>query len=220
MSGIKTVVSSSVGRKLVMAVTGLALFGFVLGHMAGNLQVFQGPEAMNAYGAFLHEFLHGAGIWFARGGLLAAVALHIWAAVSLTLENFAARPDGYRRVRHVESTYASRTMIWSGPILAMFVIYHLLHLTTGQAHSHFVPGDVYRNVVIGFSSPPVTIAYTVAMLALGLHLYHGIWSMLQTLGLNHPAWNRARWAFAAGATVLIVAGFLSVPFAVIAGVVR
>lgn len=220
MSAIRTLLSSSVGKKVVMAVTGVALFGFVVGHMAGNLQVFLGPEAMNAYGEFLHEFLHGTGVWFARAGLLAAVALHIWAATSLTLENWSARPDSYRRRRNVESTYASRTMIWSGPILAAFVVYHILHLTTGDAHRDFTAGDVYRNVIVGFSNPAVTLAYTVSMLALGFHLYHGIWSMLQTLGLSHPEWNRTRSVFAVGATVAVVAGFLSVPFAVLTGLVR
>ncbi len=203
-----------------MAATGVMLFAFVVGHMAGNLQVYLGPGPINEYGKLLRELLHGAGIWIARGGLLAVVGLHVWAATSLALQNRAARPQGYRRVRRVESTYASRTMIWSGPILALFVVYHLLHLTTGAAHPAFVEGDVYHNVVAGFSQWPVSAFYIVAMLALGLHMYHGVWSMLQSLGLSHPRWNGLRRAFAIGSTVIVVAGNISIPVAVLTGLVR
>ncbi len=219
-SRVSGFLSSSIGRKLVMAATGVVLFGFVVGHMAGNLQIYLGPGSINAYGRFLREALHGAGIWIARGGLLAAAGLHVWAAISLALENRAARPEGYRRVRRVESTYASRTMIWSGPILGLFVIYHLLHFTTGTAHRDFVEGDVYHNVVAGFSRWPVSAFYVAAMLALGLHMYHGVWSMLQSLGLSHPRWNAARRAFAVGSTLIVVAGNVSIPVAVLLGVVR
>jgi len=210
---------STVGRKVVMAVTGIVLSGFVLGHMAGNLQIFLGPEAINAYGEFLREFLHGTGIWIARGGLLAALVAHIWAAVSLTLESRAARPIGYRRQEWRESTYASRTMVWSGPLIGLFVVYHLLHLTTGQAHGDFRPGDVYHNVVTGFRVLPVSIAYIAAQLALGLHLWHGVWSMLQTLGLSHPRWNRLRFGAAAVFTLLVTGGNILIPLAVLTGLV-
>ena len=215
-----TLFTSSIGRKWIMAVSGLILFGFVLAHMSGNLLVYLGPEALNEYGEFLREFLHGGGLWAARGVLLAAVALHIWAAVSLSLENLSARPTGYRRSHHESSTYASRTMIWGGPILALFVIYHLLHFTTGQAHPDFVHGDVYHNFVVGFSNPVVVGVYIFAMLALGLHLYHGVWSMLQTMGANHPRWNDARKRAAAAFAVVIVAGNVSMPLAVLTGFVR
>lgn len=215
-----TLLSSSIGRKWIMAVTGLVLFGFVLGHMTGNLLVYLGPEALNEYGEFLREFLHGAGLWAARAALLAAVALHIWAAISLSLENAAARPVGYRRVRHESSTYASRTMIWGGPILALFIVYHLLHFTTGQAHPSFVHGDVYHNVIVGFSSPVVVGVYVVAMLALGLHLYHGVWSMLQTMGLSHPRYDAMRKTAAAAFAAVVVAGNVSMPVAVLTGIVR
>lgn len=215
-----TLFTSSIGRKWVMAVTGFILFGFVLAHMSGNLLVYLGPEALNEYGEFLREFLHGAGLWIARGVLLAAVALHVWAAVSLSLENLGARPVGYRRNHHDASTYASRTMIWGGPILALFVLFHLLHLTTGQAHPDFVHGDVYHNFVVGFSNPVVVVVYVFAMLALGLHLYHGVWSMLQTMGANHPRWNDARKRAAAVFALTIVAGNVSMPLAVLTGFVR
>lgn len=212
--------ASTVGRKIVMAATGVVLFGFVVVHMIGNLQIYLGPEPLDAYGRFLREFLHGGGIWVARATLLTAVGLHIWAAWSLTRSSWAARPVAYRQVRHRESTYASRTMRWSGPILALFVVYHLMHLTIGSAHPHFEEGKVYANVVSGFQVWPVSAFYIVAMLALGLHMYHGVWSMTQTLGLSHPRYDRLRRGFAALFTGLVVAGNISIPLAVLAGIVR
>lgn len=215
-----SLLSSSIGRKWVMAVTGVVLFGFVLGHMLGNLQVYMGPEALNAYGEFLHHFLHGTGIWIARLVLLGAVILHIWAAIALSLENRAARPTGYRRVHHEASNYASRTMMWGGPIIALFVVYHLLDFTTGQANPSFIPGAVYHNVIAGFSRPLVSGAYIVAMIVLGFHLYHGVWSMLQSMGLNHPHYNAWRKRAAAAFAVIVVAGNISIPVAVLTGMVR
>jgi succinate dehydrogenase / fumarate reductase cytochrome b subunit len=212
--------SSTIGKKVVMAVTGLVGYGFVIAHMAGNLQVYLGPGPMNAYAESLREILHGAGLWIARGVLLAAVALHVWAATSLTLESLAARPVGYRKAQRRESSYASRSMVWTGPILFFFILYHLAHFTTGQAHPNFIPGDVYHNFVVGFQSLPASAFYIVAMLFLGLHLYHGAWSLLQTLGLSHPRWNRLRFAAAALFTAAVVAGNLSFPLAVQLGVLR
>jgi len=211
---------SSIGRKVTMAITGLILFGFVLGHMLGNLQVYLGPEALNHYAVFLRQMLHGAGLWVVRAVLLAAVSLHIWAATSLTLESWRARPIGYEEQRWKESTYASRTMRWGGVILLLFIIYHLLHFTTGTAHPDFIEGDVYHNFVTGFQSVPVSLVYIIAMVALGFHLRHGVWSMCQTLGVSHPRYIRlahiAAWLFAA----LIVAGNISFPVAVLTGVVK
>ena len=220
MPRVATLLGSSVGKKLVMAATGVVLFGFVIVHMAGNMQVYLGPEALNHYSVFLRRFLHGGGLWIARFTLLAAVALHVWAATVLTIENRSARPVQYRMRRTVESTYASRTMMWSGPILALFVIYHILHFTTGTVHGSFKDGDVYHNVVAGFRVVPVSIFYIVAMLALGLHLYHGVWSMLQTLGLSHPRWNRLRFGFSTLMTLVVVIGNISIPVAVMTGLVR
>jgi succinate dehydrogenase cytochrome b subunit len=214
-------VSSTIGRKVVMAVTGLVLFGFVIAHMIGNLQVFlPDHEAINHYGRFLREVLHGAGIWIARGLLLAAVALHIWSAWSLTLTNRRARPVPYKVVTPDASTYASRTMRWSGVIVGLFVIYHLLHMTTGDVHPEFVEGDVYRNIVVGFSRWPVSLFYVLAMVCLGLHLRHGVWSMLQTLGASHPRWDAARKTGATVFATVLVLGFVAVPLAVLAGVVK
>jgi succinate dehydrogenase / fumarate reductase cytochrome b subunit len=214
--------SSTLGKKVVMAVTGIAGYGFVIGHMAGNLQVYLGPESINAYGEFLRHFLHGAGIWIARAGLLLAVGLHVWAATSLTLESWAARPAGYRQTQRREATYASRTMVLSGPILSLFILYHLAHFTWGlpQVHPNFIPGDVYHNFVVGFQSVPASAFYMLAMACLGLHLYHGAWSMLQTLGLSHPRWNRLRFSIATAITAVVVLGNLSFPIAVLTGVLR
>jgi succinate dehydrogenase / fumarate reductase cytochrome b subunit len=215
-----TLLGSSIGKKVVMAVTGLVLFGFVVGHMIGNLQLFLGREALNDYAVFLRHFLHGQGLWIARAGLLVAVGLHIWAATSLTLSNWSARPVGYRLWQARESTYASRTMVWSGPILALFIVYHLLHFTTGTLHPDFIEGDVFHNVVVGFQNPFVSAFYVLAMLALGLHMYHGVWSMLQSLGLSHPRWNVWRLVFAATVTGVVVVGNISMPVAVLLGVVH
>jgi succinate dehydrogenase / fumarate reductase cytochrome b subunit len=203
-----------------MAVTGAILVLFVLGHMLGNLQVYLGPEALNRYGALLRQLLHGTGLWIVRFGLLAAVSLHIWSATALTLESRRARPQGYREVRWKESTYASRTMRWGGVILLLFVVYHLLHFTTGTAHPDFVEGDVYHNFVTGFQNVPASLVYIVAMLALGLHLRHGVWSMFQTLGVSHPRYMRLARAGAWILAALVVTGNVSFPLAVLAGIVK
>ena len=212
--------TGTVGKKVVMAVTGLILFGFVIVHMLGNLQLYAGPEALNAYSVFLHTFLHGAGIWIARAVLLTSVLLHLWAMTSLTLVNRRARQVGYRQWKARESTYASRTMRWSGVFLLAFILYHLLHFTTGDVHPDFIPGDVYHNVVTGFQVVPVAVVYILATLILALHLFHGSWSMLQTLGLNHPRYNRLRNVVCVGLAALVVLGNLSFPVAVLAGWVR
>jgi len=213
---------SSLGLKIVMALTGIVLFGFVIGHMIGNLQVYLGPEVFNHYAELLRELGHGMALWIARAGLLVAVGLHIWSAWRLTLMNSAARPVGYREVERRESTYASRTMRWSGVILLLFIVYHLLHFTIGvhAVHPQFVPGDAYHNFVTGFQNPLVSGFYVLAMLALGLHLYHGAWSFMQTLGLSHPRYDHLRYAFAALVTIVILAGNISFPVAVLTGYVH
>jgi succinate dehydrogenase / fumarate reductase, cytochrome b subunit len=220
ISGTETFLSTTVGKKVVMAVTGLILFGFVIVHMLGNLQVYMGPEAINAYGVTLHTLLHGAGIWLFRAVLLGAVLLHIWAMGSLTVANRRARTVGYREWKARESTYASRTMRWSGVFLLAFIIFHLLHFTTGDVHPDFIPGDVYHNVITGFQVVPVAILYILATLVLALHLFHGAWSMLQTLGLNHPRYNRLRNVVCVALAALVVVGNLSFPVAVLTGLLR
>jgi succinate dehydrogenase / fumarate reductase, cytochrome b subunit len=222
MAAPATLLNSSIGKKIVMAITGIVLSLFVLGHMAGNLQAFlpNGPEALDHYGAFLRELLHGTGIWFVRGGLLLAVGLHIWAYLGLTLKSWAARPQGYGVTDFEEATFASRSMRWTGPILAAFIVFHLLHLTTGSVHPHFVEGKVYQNLITGLAPVPVALFYVVAMGCLAFHLWHGAWSMLQTLGLSHPKYLAARKAFAIVFTLLVAGGFVLVPLAVLAGVLK
>ena len=215
---------TSLGKKAVMAVTGLMLFGFVAGHLAGNLKVFTGAEKFNAYADFLREvgaplFGHGELLWVARFGLLAALGLHLLAALQLVLLARRARPAAYRRAVHLEDTFASRTMRSGGIVIFAFVLYHLMHLTWGNVHPAFVVGDPYANLVRGFQSVGVSAGYIIAVSVVGLHVYHGIWSSLQTLGLNQAGHTRWRKASAAVAT-LIVLGNISIPLAVLAGVVR
>src|SRR6267378_7580527 len=184
-----------VGKKVVMAATGVVLVGFVIAHMLGNLKVFLGAEAIDTYAAFLRTMgeplvPYGGMLWIVRIVLLSCVALHITAAVQLTRMSWAARPHGYDTKDSIVTTYAARTMRWSGVILVLFIVYHLLHLTGGRVG--FRPGEfqhlsVYHNVVTGFSVWYVALFYVVAMACLCLHLDHGIWSALQTLG-----WNDAR----------------------------
>ena len=220
MGAMRGFVQSSIGRKVVMATTGVILVGFVIAHMIGNLQVYIGPEAMNDYAVWLRQVLHGAGLWIARAVLLAAVILHIWAATSLTLSSRKARTVGYREQKWRESTYASRTMRWGGVIILLFVIYHILHMTTGTVHPSFIEGDVYHNFIAGFKVVPVSLFYIVAMLALGLHLKHGVWSMFQTLGVSHPRYIRAAHLLAWIVALVVVVGNISFPLAVMAGIVK
>lgn len=219
-----TIWTSTVGKKIVMAITGVLLLFFVIGHMLGNLKVYQGSEKFNAYAEFLREagaplLGHEQLLWIARIGLLLAVVLHIVAAAQLTRRARAARPDGYRNTPHLEFDYASRTMRVGGVILFLFVLYHLLHLTWGSVHPEFIPGDAYHNLVTGFRVWPASAVYIVAMITLGFHIYHGVWSGFQTLGLNQPRYNRFRRPLAAGIAGVIVAGNLSFPIAVLAGFV-
>ncbi len=212
--------ASTVGMKMVMAVTGVVLFAFVIAHMIGNLQVFLGEEALDHYAVFLRTFLHGMGLWIARFVLLTCAVLHVWSATALTLGSWKARPTRYRVTAHRESTYASRTMRWGGVIVGAFIVYHLMHLTFGNVHPDFIEGKVYHNVITGFRVWPVSLFYIVAQVALGFHLYHGGWSMLQTLGLSHPRWNRLRFAASLTFTLLVAGGNILIPVAVLAGWVR
>jgi succinate dehydrogenase / fumarate reductase cytochrome b subunit len=211
---------STVGLKVVMAVTGLVLVLFVIGHMIGNLQVyapFHEGWALDKYGKLLRELGHGGAIWVVRAGLLAVTALHVGSAWMLTRRNFAARPVGYRAWQARTSTYASRTMRVTGPLLLAFVVYHVLHLTIGSVHPDFHEGAVHANVIAGFSQLPAAIAYIVAMLMLGLHLHHGTWSLLQSLGLSHPRYNPLRRGVATLVAGAVVLGNCSIPISVLAG---
>jgi succinate dehydrogenase / fumarate reductase cytochrome b subunit len=214
---------SSVGKKVAMAASGVLLVLWIVAHMLGNLKAFLGPDSINAYAEGLRAlgepFLPREGLlWIVRAGLALAAAVHVLAAAQLTLRSRAARPVPYRHAPHLEHSYASRTMRWGGLIVLLYLVYHLLHLTLGTAHPAFVPGDVYRNLVTGFQAWPVVLAYVIATLALAFHLQHGVWSALQTLGASHPRWERARRAGAVAIAVLLFAGFVSVPLAVVLGV--
>lgn len=215
-----TFVGSTIGKKVVMALSGIALFGFVIAHMIGNLQVYLGAEALNAYSVSLHSLGHGAGLWVARAGLLGAVLAHIGSAFSLWQKNKGARKVRYKMFAPRASSYASRTMYVSGPIVLAFIVFHLLHLTAGTVHPSFVSGDVYHNVVSGFAKPAASVFYIVAMLALGFHLYHGVWSLLQTLGLAHARWNHLRHGAATLFAAVVVIGNISFPVAVLTGFVK
>ena len=201
-----------------MAVTGLILFLFVIGHLIGNLQIYEGPDKLNAYARFLRSM--PALLWAVRISLLVAVVLHITAAVQLALCKFDARPINYIKKKATQSSYASRTMYWSGPIILAFVIYHLLDFTFGVVNPHFQEGNVYANVVASFKLIQVSAFYIVAMLLLGTHLYHGLWSMFQSLGFSHPRYTPVLKRGAAAVAILIAAGNISIPVSVLAGLVR
>jgi succinate dehydrogenase / fumarate reductase cytochrome b subunit len=217
-----------VGKKVVMAVTGIVLVGFVIAHMLGNLKLFLSAQTIDAYAAFLRTmgeplFPYGLLLWVVRIVLLTCVALHVTAAVQLTRMNRAARPHGYDTKDSIATTYAARTMRWSGVILVLFVIYHLLHMTAGAVG--FQPGEfrdlaVHHNVVAGFSVWYVSLFYVVAMACLCLHLDHGIWSLLQTLGWNNAKTTPTLQALSRGVALVVFLGFISVPVAVLAGWVR
>jgi succinate dehydrogenase / fumarate reductase, cytochrome b subunit len=211
---------STNGKKVVMAVTGAVMFAFIIGHLAGNLQIFEGPEKLNAYGNFLHSI--GELLWPVRIVLLLCVGLHITATVQLALRNKAARPEGYSRKKAINSSYASRTMYWSGPIVLAFIIFHLLHLTAGYIDpgAPMIEGDVYHNVVTGFQVWWVSLWYIFAVCLLGIHLRHGLWSMFQSIGYNHPRHTPLLKKAAFVIALLITLGYISIPIAVLAGFVK
>ena len=217
---------SAVGMKWVMALTGIGLMAYVFLHMLGNLKVYGGAESFNHYGEFLRELLvpllpRTWTLWILRVGLIVAFALHIHAAYRLTRMNRRARAEGrYVSPRDWQAANAaSRSMRWTGVVIALFVIWHLADLTWGTVNPDFVRGDVYRNLVASFEQPWNAALYIAANLALGIHLFHGAWSMFQSLGLNNPKWNSWRRAFAGGFAGVVMLANLSFPIAVLAGAV-
>ena len=206
---------STVGKKAVMALTGAIGVGYVVAHMLGNLQVFEGAEKIN--------YLRGA-VKVEHRSLMDGArridrrrSLHVFAAYQLARTSQKSRPVGYKRWRAVGSDFASRTMRWTGLLLALFIVYHLLHLTTGTVHPDFVEADVYHNVISGFRVWYVSVVYIVAMLMLALHLYHGVWSMCESLGVNYPRYNRLIRALSTILTAIVVVGFIAIPAAVLLG---
>lgn len=232
---------SSIGRKVIMAVTGLVLFGFVIGHLTGNLQIFQHPDRINGYAQFLHNL--GPLLWVARIGLLVAVGLHVWAATVLTLENRRARgPERYAVRTWLRATISSRYVRWTGYIVLAFVVYHLAHFTFGvtdpsdfkSAHRYVMRDDyamlglpaikagtevanVYLMVYRGFESVPVSIFYIVAVGLLSLHLLHGVDSLFQTVGLRSEKWGGTLRKLVATICVLYFIGNLAIPAAIMTG---
>jgi succinate dehydrogenase / fumarate reductase cytochrome b subunit len=211
-----------IGKKAVMAITGVMLVGYVFAHLLGNLQIYSSDaEQINRYAGFLHNPANAAALWAARSVLLVAVALHIVAATQLWLQNRAARPIGYVKKADLPASYAARTMIWSGPIVGAFVIFHVLHLTAGKVLELRELGpnmpDVRYNVITGFSNPWVSGFYVLAMILLCLHLYHGMWSMFQSLGISHPRYTPIVKKAAAVLAIAVAVGNCSIPIAVLTG---
>ena len=215
-------VGSSVGAKVIMAVTGLGLWGFVIAHMLGNLQVFQGPEPLNAYGHFLqHELLHGAGVWAMRAGLLTITALHIAFGLRLAAKNRAARPVQYAKKKTMRTNPASLSMAVTGLVVLGFIVFHILHYTVGVV----VPvdyaledakgrHDVFEMVWRGFHTPWIVAIYVIGQVVVLSHLTHGTVSLWQSLGWHHPVWTPVLRVVGRGLAVLIFAGNLGIVFAV------
>ena len=216
---------SAVGKKWVMAISGIVLLGYVLAHMIGNLKLYMGGDDLNHYGEFLRELLvpilpRTVTLWLMRLGLIAAFVLHIHAAYSLTRMNHRARPQDYVGPRdYVAADFASRSMRWTGVIVLLYVVFHLADLTWGSANGDFVRGDPYNNLVYSFERIPVALIYIVANVALAIHIFHGAWSMFQSLGINNPRFNLWRRRFAQAFAAIILVGNVSFPVAVMVGAV-
>jgi succinate dehydrogenase / fumarate reductase, cytochrome b subunit len=213
---------STVGRKQLMAVTGVLWFLFVFLHMVGNLKFFFGPATFDHYSHWLRTLFtpllpHGWYLWLQRGGLTVALLLHMWAATSLTLQSRKARPVRYAKTANVQATYASRTMRWGGVIILLFIVYHVLDLSMGPANPGFVRGEVFRNTVASLEQWPVAAVYILAVGAVSMHVFHGVWSALQTLGANRPNYDLLFRRVSQMVALLIFAGFASLPIAILAG---
>ena len=221
---------SAVGKKWVMALTGLGIIGFAVAHMIGNLKIFlpdvDGVPDIDLYGEALRElfvpiFPETVFLWILRTGLIVMFALHIHAAYSLTIMNRKARTEEYEGPRHyIAANYASRTMRWSGTIFLFYLLFHLADFTLGiqpAAPETWEHGAVYANFQATFERWPVTVLYVTAAILLGIHLYHGVWSMFQSLGINNPRFNMWRRYLAGGLSVILTLGFIAPPIAVAFG---
>jgi succinate dehydrogenase / fumarate reductase cytochrome b subunit len=212
---------STNGKKVVMALTGVMMFLFVIGHLLGNLLVFAGRTRINAYAQFLH--FDDSLLWTVRSILIIAATMHVVVTIQLALRNKEARPISYLRKEAINSSYASRTMYWSGPIVLAFIIFHLLQFTAGYIHPEmrFIPNDVYHNLVTGFRVWWVSAWYVFSISLLGLHLRHGLWSMLQSIGLAHSLRKEQTLKLVALIiSVLIVLGYISIPISILLGFQR
>ncbi|MDP2343403.1 MAG: succinate dehydrogenase cytochrome b subunit [Deltaproteobacteria bacterium] len=216
---------SSVGAKVVMGLTGIGLWGFVIAHMLGNLQVFQGPDAINSYGATLQGSLHGVGVWILRSGLLAITVAHIFFGLRLAALNRAARPIEYKMRKDMRTTPMARTMTWTGLLILGFIVFHILHFTTGtilpdlfNVHET-VDGeqrhDVYKMVVAAFQIPWVVAVYVIGQGILLAHLTHGTANLWQSLGLSHLVWSPALKVIGRATAAVIFAGNIAIPLAIL-----
>jgi len=215
-------VTSSIAKKFVMALTGFVAFGYAVGHMIGNLQIFIGQNQINLYAKALHSM--GPLLWLVRGGLIVCIVLHIWLGIQLRIENWAARPDSYARKKSVKTGLSARTMIWTGAIVFAFVAYHILHFTvrsTDPRFEHLLDSlgrhDVYSMVILGFQNTWISVFYIVAVGLLCFHLSHGIWSMFQSLGWNNKRSERWLKGFAVIFATVMFLGYISIPLAVFTG---
>jgi succinate dehydrogenase / fumarate reductase cytochrome b subunit len=228
--------STAVGKKYAMGISGIAMMGFVLFHMIGNLKMYAGAADFDHYAHFLQTLLYplapkGWVLWILRAGLVGMLFLHLHAAWSLTMLNRKARPVKYQSARDYQiANFASRTMRLSGLVILAFLVWHLLDLTFGVVNSQVgnmgtYPGDteeiklVYVSVIESFQRVPVALFYIVANILLGIHLFHGAWSIFQSFGWNNPRFNKWRRAFATGFAAVVVVGNVSFPIAVMAGVI-
>ncbi len=220
MGGIRGFYRSMVGKKFVMGITGLIGVGFVFVHALGNLLVFRGPEAINSYSRFLKST--GEILWTLRAVLIIAVILHVTAAIQLTRQSRAARTVGYTKREAQVATISSRTMRWGGALLLVFIVVHILHFTTGTIRPANVYSsvDVYANVVSSFRIWWISLFYVVAMIALGLHLYHGAWASVRSIGVSPPSAEPLHRRVSLVLAVLVWGAFTSIPIAVFAGIVR
>ncbi|MDP9204198.1 MAG: succinate dehydrogenase cytochrome b subunit [Gemmatimonadota bacterium] len=220
MGRLRGFYASMVGKKVVMGVTGLIGIGFVVLHSLGNLLVFRGPEAINSYSRFLKNT--GELLWALRAVLIVAVVLHVIAAVQLTRQSRAARPIGYTKREPQVATIASRTMRWGGALLVVFIVVHILHFTTGTIRPAgvFSREDVFANVVFSFRIWWVALFYVVSMIALGLHLFHGSWSSVRSIGVSPPSSDPLHRKVSVVIAILVWAAFTAIPVAVFFGIVR
>jgi succinate dehydrogenase / fumarate reductase cytochrome b subunit len=217
-------IRTSVGKKMLVAGSGILFIGFVLAHMVGNLKIFLGPGPINRYGEFLRDmgepiFPRSYLLWGLRGLLFVGLVVHVGLTIQLARQSRAARQVRYVHPGVVDANYASRTMRWGGMVIFAFLIFHLMDFTWG-VHPDFKRGDVYANVVSGFTRVPVTIVYIFAMLTLAMHLYHGTWSVFQTLGVNRARWDRAIRGLALSLAIIIPGGYCLVPLAVVFRIVK
>ncbi len=216
-----TLFDTSVGKKAALAVSGVILFGFVVGHMLGNLQVLLGPEVFNAYAAGIKH--NAILLWGTRSVLIVALLTHVWLVLELYGKSIAARPIAYKVKKNIATSYAAVMMKYTGPLLLAYIVFHLAHFTfpgTSLGDYDHVPEDVYANFVNAFSIPWVVALYVIANLMLSMHLYHGVFSMLQSLGFNHPRYNKRLTYFSRGLAFLVTAGNVFLPLTVFLGLVK